>query len=297
MLKTFLLAGSLFMTLPLQAAISVQDDAGRTVTLEQPARRIISLAPHVTEQLFAIGVGDRIIGAVDYSDYPEQAKTLPRVGGYSRLDLERILALNPDLVVGWKSGNDARQLTRLQQLGLKVYLSEPRHLDDIASGMERLGKLSGAVKQAAEVAETFRRGIASLRKQHQGVTLLRVFYQIWNRPLMTVNGKHLISDVISLCGGDNIFANVDSLTPSVSEESVLAANPQVIIVSGMGSERPEWLDDWRRWPQLAAVKNKQLYVIPPDIIQRATPRLLQGAERMCQLLDTARATQNRDSSH
>jgi len=292
MLKPFFIACLLFLAWPLQAAVTVQDDAGRSVTLEKPARRIISLAPHVTEQLFAIGAGERIVGAVDYSDYPEAAKELPRVGGYSRLDMERIFALRPDLIVGWKSGNDARQLERLQQLGLKVFLSEPRHLDDIANDMERLGKLSGVPKAASAAADKFRNSIEVLRKEHQAAKRLRVFYQIWNRPLMTVNGKHLISDVISLCGGNNVFAYIDNLTPSVSEEAVLTANPQVIIVSGMGSERPEWLDDWRRWPQLTAVKNKQLYVIPPDIIQRATPRLLQGAERMCQLLDRARAAQD-----
>jgi len=292
MLKRLLLAGLLIISIPLQAAVTVQDDAGRTVTLKQPARRIISLAPHVTEQLFAIGAGARIIGAVDYSDYPEQAKALPRVGGYSRLDLERILALQPDLIVGWQSGNDARQLERLQQLGLTMYLSEPRHLDDIASDMERLGQLSGVARQAAAAAARFRTGIAALRDRHQGGMPLRVFYQIWNRPLMTVNGKHLISDVINLCGGDNIFADIGNLTPTVSVEAVLAANPQVIIASGMASERPEWLNEWRHWPQLAAVRNKQLYVIPPDIIQRATPRLLQGAERMCQQLDTARGAQD-----
>jgi iron complex transport system substrate-binding protein len=269
--------------------VTVKDDSGRTIQLAETAGRIVSLAPHVTEQLFAIGVGERIVGAVDYSDYPEQARALPRVGGYSRLDLERILALEPDLVVGWQSGNDTRQLERLRQLGLKVYLSEPRHLEDIASNMERLGKLSGVAQQAGAAAVQFRQGLVALRAQHQDVTRLRVFYQIWNRPLMTVNGEHLINDVITLCGGDNVFAAIDTLTPSVSEEAVLAADPQVIIASGMGKARPEWLDDWLRWPQLTAVKNKQLYVIPPDIIQRATPRLLQGAERMCRLLDAARA--------
>jgi len=288
MVKPLLLVCSLLVSLSLQAAVSVQDDAGRTVSLAQPAQHIVSLAPHVTEQLFAIGAGERIVGAVDYSDYPEPAKMIPRVGGYSRLDLERILALQPDLVVGWQSGNDARQLERLQQLGIAVYLSEPRHLADIVSNMERLGRLSGVAQQADAAAARFRQGITALRAQHRDAARLRVFYQIWNRPLMTVNGEHLISDVINLCGGDNIFAAIDTLTPTVSEEAVLAADPQVIIASGMAAERPEWLDEWRRWPQLSAVKNKQLYVIPPDIIQRATPRLLQGAERMCQLLDAAR---------
>lgn len=288
MLIRLLLVCSLFISLPLSAAITVQDDAGRVVSLEQPARRIISLAPHITEQLFAIGAGDFVIGAVDYSDYPEQAKALPRVGGYSRLDMERILALQPDLVVGWRSGNDVRQLDWLQELGVTVYVSEPRHLDDIASNMERLGKLSGVLEEANTAATQFRDKITGLRGQHKNAGSVRVFYQIWNRPLMTVSAKHLINDVISLCGGVNVFADINTPTPTVSEEAVIMSNPEVIIASGMAAERPEWLDDWRRWSELAAVKRGHLYVIPPDIIQRATPRLLHGAERICELLDKAR---------
>jgi iron complex transport system substrate-binding protein len=277
------------LSLPLSAALSVEDDTGRTVTLPAAATRIISLAPHVTEQLFAIGAGGLVVGAVAYSDYPEQAKAIPRVGGYSRLDLERILALEPDLVVGWHSGNDARQLERLAALGLNVYLSEPRRLDDIASSMLRLGILAGVAEQAAAQAARFRSGITELRRRHQAATRQRVFYQIWNQPLMTVNGEHLINDVITLCGGENIFAGIKTLTPAVSKEAVLAADPEVIIASGMARERPEWLDEWREWPQLKAVQHNHLYVVPPSIIQRATPRLLLGAERLCRQLDAARA--------
>jgi iron complex transport system substrate-binding protein len=284
MLKRLSLLLLLLCSLPLQAAVTVVDDTGRRLSLARPAERIVSLAPHITEQLFAVGAGGKIVGAVEYSDYPEQAKAIPRVGGYSRLDLERILALKPDLVVAWQSGNDVRAIERLQALGLRVYLSEPRHLPDIADSLEKLGVLAGVPEEASRQAGEFRQRLAALRQQNAGQAPRTLFYQIWNRPLMTVSSRHLINDVITLCGGRNVFADLDALTPTVSTEAVLAADPQVIIASGMGTERPEWLDEWKRWPQLQAVKNHQLFVIDPNLIQRATPRLLQGAERMCRFL-------------
>lgn len=284
MLKKWMLLTLCCCSLPLQAEVTVQDDAGRNVHIPQAATRIVSLAPHLTEQLFAIGAGEKIVGAVDYSDYPEAAKAIPRVGGYSRLDLERILVLKPDLVVAWQSGNDARAVERLQDLGLTVYVSEPRHLPDIADSMVRLGTLAGVPEKGRQQAEAFRQHLDALRHQFQGEIKRTVFYQIWNQPLMTVSGRHLINDVITLCGGRNIFADLEVLTPNVSLEAVLAANPEVIIASGMGKERPEWLNEWKRWPHLSAVKNSRLFVIDPNIIQRATPRLLLGAEKMCGFL-------------
>jgi iron complex transport system substrate-binding protein len=278
-------------SLPLRAELAVTDDSGRELQLARPAQRIISLAPHITEQLYAVGSGAELVGAVEYSDYPEAAKRLPRVGGYSRLDLEAILALRPDLVVGWLSGNDNRQLERLEQLGIPVYRSEPRELADIASGLRRLGILSGHREEAAARADGFEQTLAQLRAAHHGQRPVRVFYQIWNRPLMTINGAHLISDVIRLCGGENVFAGLPALTPVVSEEAVIAVDPDIIIASGMGEARPEWLDEWRRWQGLRAVRNGRLRFIPPDLLQRATPRLLQGAERLCRMLEQARAEQ------
>lgn len=284
LLSRCLLMIALTLSLPLRAEVSVQDDAERTVTLPQPAQRIISLAPHITEQLYAVGAGGQLVGAVDYSNYPEAASKLPRVGGYSRLDLEAILALQPDLVVGWKSGNDARQLERLGQLGIKVYLSEPRELADIASSLRRLGILSGHREQGEAQAGHFIQTLKRLSAMNRDRPTVRVFYQIWNRPLMTINGEHLISDVIRLCGGVNVFAEQPALTPTISEEAVIAADPDIIVASGMGEARPEWLDEWRRWSRLKAVRNNQLQFIPPDLLQRATPRLLQGAERLCTMI-------------
>lgn len=265
-------------------AVEVIDDVGNRVALATPAKRIISLAPHLTEQLFAIGAGEYIVGAVDYSDYPEAAKTIPRVGSYTNFDMERILSLNPDLVVGWRSGNHPQQLARLEEMRITVYRSEPLHLEDIASGMLKLGELTGKSEQAGEQAESFRQKLAWLREATQGRSTRAVFYQIWNQPLMTVSGDDLINEVISLCHGSNVFAEMPTPNPKVSKEAVIAANPEVIIASGMGQARPEWLDEWRKWPQLKAVEQKRLYVIDPSIIQRATPRLLAGAEVMCRFI-------------
>ncbi len=272
-----------------RAGVTVVDDTGATITLAQPAQRIVSLAPHTTELLFAVGAGKQIVGAVDYSDYPEAAKLIPRVGGYSGFDLERVVMLKPDLVVAWRSGNTNAAVEKLQQLGLKVYLSEPRALDDVATNLERLGTLAGHATAGRQAAADYRNELKQLQQRYAGATKVRLFYQIWNSPLMTINGQHLIGRVIDLCGGQNIFASLPTLAPQVDLEAVLLANPEAIIASGMGYDRPEWLDEWQRWPELAAVKSGTIFVIHPDIINRHSPRILKGAAQMCDQLQAVRA--------
>lgn len=271
-----------------RADIAADDDAGRTVTLDHPARRVVSLAPHVTELLYAAGAGGYVVGAVDYSDYPEAAKRIPRVGSYTGLDLEAIVALRPDLVVAWQSGNPPAQVERLRALGLAVYVSEPRHIEDVATNIERLGRLAGTTDAALRAARAFRQRHEALRRRYAARPAVTVFYQIWDRPLMTVNGKQLISDVIRLCGGRNVFADLPILAPTVDVEAVLAADPEAIVASGAGAARPEWFDAWRRWPQLKAVRRDNLFVVPPDVLQRHGPRILDGAEHLCADLETAR---------
>ncbi len=283
---SFLLA-ALFVA-PTFAEVRVTDDLGQTVVLAQPARRIVSLAPHVTEMLFAAGAGAHVVGAVQYSDYPEAAQRIPRVGGYTSLDLEAIVALRPDLIVTWKSGNPAPQVEKLRDLGFAVYVTEPRRIEDVPRDVESLGQLAGTVADARKAAGTFRARHESLRRRYSGRPPVDVFYQIWDRPLMTVNDEHLISDVLRLCGGRNVFASLPVLAPKVDVEAVLAADPEAIVASGMGEARPEWLDTWRRWPQLRAVRHNDLFFIPPDLIQRHTPRILDGAERLCAALEQAR---------
>ncbi|QID19184.1 cobalamin-binding protein [Nitrogeniibacter mangrovi] len=270
------------------AAIDVVDDMGDTVHLDAPARRIVSLAPHLTELIYAAGAGERLVAAVEYSDYPPKAKALPRIGSYTNADLEAVVAQHPDLVVSWRSGNPPTQIERLRALGIPVYVNEPRDLDAVAHTLRQIGRLAGTGAVADAAADAFEARQAALRTRYASQAPVGVFYQIWDQPLMTINGQHLISAVIRLCGGRNVFADLDLLAPKIGVESVLVADPEVIVASGMGEARPEWLDAWRRWPQLTAVKRDNLFFIPPELIQRHTPRILDGATRLCEQLDTAR---------
>ena len=275
------------------AAISVTDDSGATVTLAAPAQRVISLAPHVTELLYAAGGGPKMVGAVSYSDYPPEAKQLPRVGDNKALDLERIVALKPDLIVVWRHGNAQRQLDRLRELHVPLFFSEPRRLDDIAVSLMKLGRLLGTSAKADAAAAAYRDDIARLRARYAKRPSVSVFYQVWDRPLMTLNGEHMISDVIALCGGRNVFADLQPLVPTVSTEAVLAANPEAIVTAAPGVTRPDaalpQLDTWRAWPHLAAVANDNLFAIDGDLIDRPAPRIAQGARQLCEDLELARS--------
>ncbi|HEC20554.1 MAG TPA: cobalamin-binding protein [Gammaproteobacteria bacterium] len=279
----------LMLCLPMaQASVSVKDDAGNTVTLAKPAQRIISLAPHVTELLYAAGAGNRLVGAVEYSDYPEAAKSLPRVGSYNAVDLERIIALKPDLVVVWQSGTLKGSVQKLRQMGVPVFASEPQTLEDIAQNLRRLGQLAGTDKTASAAAERFLTGLNRLRARYGHSEPVSVFYQVWQQPLMTIGGRHMISQVIELCGGRNIFAGLSALAPRVSLESVLAKNPQVIVGGGVTENNPQWKEYWQQWPQIRAVKNSHVYSVNPDLLQRQTPRILLGAEVLCEQLEQVR---------
>jgi len=277
---------------PVLAEIAVKDDAGQVVRLAQPARRIVSLSPHITENLFAIGAGERVVGTVEFSNYPEAAKRIPLVGGYEKLDLEAVAALRPDLVLAWESGNIASHVTKLKGIGLPVVVTEARHIEDVPADLERLGALTGA-GEARAVAAKFRERLAALRARYGERSKVRVFYQVWNQPLMTVGGGQIISDAIRLCGGENVFAALKPMAAAVTVEAVLAADPETIVASGMGDARPEWLDEWRRWPSLTAVARDNLFFVHPDHLQRHTLRILDGIERLCQHLETARSRRPR----
>ena len=270
------------------AEVSVRDDTGASIKLAQPAQRIISLTPHITELLFAIGAGNRIVGAVDYSDYPEAAKRIPRIGGYANLDLEAIVALKPDLVIAWESGNSAAHIAKLRQLHVPIYTTQANRIEEVATTLERLGTLSGNTDSARKVATQFRTRLSALKEKYSSRPKVRTFYQIWKDPLMTVGGLQVISNLIQLCGGENVFASLQTMAPQVSVEAVIAANPNAIIASGMDESRPEWLDDWKRWPKINAVARDNLFFIPPDLVQRHTPRILDGAERLCTALEVVR---------
>ena len=289
MIRAALLLLAALLTAPLQAQpLRLLDDSGHEVVLERPAQRIVSIAPHITELLFAAGAGDRIVGVDEHSDYPAAAQKLPRIGRHASLDLEAIVALQPDLVIGWASGNRMPQLARLADLGIPLYLNEIRDIDDIATSIETMGRLTGSTG-AAGVAARLRARADAIAARPQPRLRLSVFYQIWERPLMTVNGAHLISQAIDLCGGYNVFADLPTLAPTVGIESVLAADPQVIFAAGSSAQNPGWLTHWRQWSKLAAVRSDNLFALNPDIVQRPTPRFLDGVEAMCDALDAARS--------
>ncbi len=273
--------------------IAVRDDEGATVRLARPAQRIVTLAPHLVETLYAAGAGEQLVGTVDFSNYPAAAQKKIRVGGYAQLDLEAIVAQKPDLVIAWQSGNAPAAIARLRALGLTVYVSQLNRIDDVAGEIERFAVLAGTNAVGKGAAASLRSRLAALRKRYSGRPTVRTFYQIWQQPLMTVGGGQIISSVIRLCGGDNVFGALTALAPTVTVEAVIAANPEAIVASGMGEARPEWLDDWRHWTTMTAVARDNLFFVPPDLIQRHTPRLLDGAERLCQHLDTARSRRPR----
>lgn len=273
---------------PVATSVTVRDDGGREVQLSQPARRIISLAPFLTELVFAAGGGDLLVGVSAHSDYPEPATMLPRVGDAYGLDLERLVSLRPDLVLAWASGNGATQIERLRQLGLTVYVSEPQRLRDIESTLQRIGVLTARQPSAHASAAAFRSAIGVLRARYAGQPTVRVFYELWHQPWITVGGAHFISDVIALCGGYNVFADVNELAPVVDIEAIVARDPQVILVGAEASRADSARQRWQRWAHASAVRDGHVYVVPPELLQRQTTRVVEGATRACELIARAR---------
>lgn len=280
--------GLLALAGPLRAEPCVMDDAGREVCLEAPAQRIVALSPGVTELLYAAGAGERLVGAVSFSDYPPEADDLPRVGSYDRLDLEALLALDPDLVVAWSGGNPEQQLERLPTLGVPVFFSDADDFAAIAANLARFGELAGSEAEGQAAATRLRDEVAELRDRYAKADPVRVFYQVWESPLMTVNGEHWISQALALCGGVNLFAEQSSLVPRIGREAVLTRDPEAIITGGMGKADSTWLEAWHDFPDMTAVQRGNLFFVNPDLVQRATPRLVQGTRDICRHLEVVR---------
>lgn len=275
---------------PVCAEVVVMDDAGRVVRLHAPAQRIVSLAPHTTELLFAAGAGARVVGVSAFSDYPAAARNLPLLSGGVRMDIERVLALRPDLAVGWQSGNARADLEKLAALGIPVFFAEPQRLDTVPDTLLRLGRLAGSESEAQAAAALYREELARLRARYQGRRPVRVFFEIAMQPLMTLSHAHLASDVLALCGGRNVFAASDLIAPEVSVEAVMLQDPDAILFSDELGTAESVRDWWRERVALRAVRANLVYSIPGALVLRQTPRVLQGARRTCEVLDTARAT-------
>lgn len=287
-LSAVLLSTLLWWSEHVVAAVSVADDTGQTVALTAPAGRIVSLAPHITENIFAAGAGERLVAVSDYSDFPEAAQRLPRVSASGEINLEALLALRPDLVVGWESAGYREQLLRLKQFGVAVFISEPRQLDALASTIERLGVLAGTSEVAMTTANQLRQRIVELRQQYAHKPRVTVFYQLWNQPLMTIGASHIINDALRLCGAVSVFADVSGLAPVVDWETAVLRNPALVVFSTGEQDTQAWHAQWAAWPNVDAVRHGAIQEIPSDWINRATPRMVDGVERLCRHVDAAR---------
>jgi len=273
-----------------RADLTVTDDAGRTLRLPGPAQRIVSLAPHATELLFAAGAGDHVVGVSAFSDYPEAARLLPQISGGVRMDIERVVALKPDLAIGWLGGNARSDLDKIQSFGIPVFIAEPRKLDALPNTLINIGRLAGTQATAQRAARAYRAKLAQLRAQYRGRRPVRVFVEIATQPLITLNYKHLVNDVLALCGGRNIFAAADLIAPDVSIESVVLEEPDAILFSdelGTVKAMRRW---WSEQADLAAARAGRVYSFPAALTLRQTPRVLDGARQVCTTLDAVRAS-------
>jgi iron complex transport system substrate-binding protein len=269
-----------------QAAITVKDDAGLAVTVARPALRVVSMAPSVTELLFAAGGGNQIVGAVNYSDYPEAAKRIPRIGSNREIDMELLISLKPDLIVAWRHNSSERQIEMVRRLGIPVYQSDAQTLDSIPDGVLRLGRLLGTDAAAKATATQLREQLADLRAKYANRAPVRTFYQVWDRPLYTLSGKHILTDAMKLCGGENIFDKLTVTAPIVSVESVLQANPEAIIATA--EKNYGGVELWKPYGTLAAVRSNNLFTLDGHLLNRAGPRMVQGTAAMCEVLEQAR---------
>ncbi len=284
MSRWFYLFLGLLLALPAQAdAIRVRDDAGQTLEFRHPPQRIISLTPHLTELLFAVGAGAQVVGVDSASDYPAVAQSLPRVGDYSRINFERILALKPDLVLVWMGGNRAADIHALKKLGLPVLHTQATQLKDVARLSRLIGKASGHAGQGEAAARDFTTRLAALQVKLPSRPPVKVFYQVWDRPLITVGGTHWISDALTLCGAHNVFAELRALSPAVSLEAVLQRSPELIV---SGTDAPDMRRQWQRYASLPAVTNQAFARLDADRLHRLTPRLIEGVAELCAAVAT-----------
>lgn len=274
-----------------QAAITLSQPDGETLRLDSPAQRIITLAPNLAELVFAAGAGGRLVAVGAYSDYPPEAQDIAEIGDAFRIDLERVLSLQPDLVIAWPSGNPQAALQKLTELGVAVWQVEITRPEQIADVVEAIALAAGTESVGQPAAQELRQRLATLIETNADKAPLDFFYQIASQPLYTVNGEHIISRSMAVCGGSNIFADLPTLAPQISRESVIQANPPVMIAGEIPGQ-PDALTAWLQWPAMAAVQNRSFIYIPVDNISRAGPRLLEGIELACQRFDEIRAAQS-----
>jgi vitamin B12 transport system substrate-binding protein len=255
---------------------------------KKPKQRIVALAPHIVEMLFDIGAGDKIVGTVEYADFPDAALDIPRVGSYHGMQIEKLLALNPDLVIVWKSGNSQSDIDKMKRLGLKVVFSNPKDIEDVATELRYFGELSGNQEQAETVALAYEKRLKKLRVENKAKQSIPVFYQLWSEPMMTINGTTWINQLVEVCQGENVFKSNPTPYPKISTENVIVAQPHLIILPDENSDKPQPIINWQKWPEIPAVKNNKFIHVDADLLHRFSTRMLSGIEDMCEKIDQLR---------
>lgn len=268
------------------APLVVSDDAGQRVTLLHAPLRIVSLAPGATEMLFAAGVGDRLVATVNFSNEPAAARSVPRIGDVTAVDMERLVAIHPDLVVAWPGGGNPAQLERITQLGIPIYRQQVNRLSDLPASLRRLGALGASPDIAQQAADALQKELARIAGEYGGTPGKHptVLLEVWNRPIYTVGGAQVMSDALALCGARNVFADLKELGPVIDTEAVIARNPDIIVAAAPPGEAASWLAEWRRFPSLAAVRNGRLVAFEDQALSRLGPSVVPATEALCKAL-------------
>jgi iron complex transport system substrate-binding protein len=269
-------------------SLTVTDDAGRRVTLPQVPQKIISIAPGATEMLFAAGAGSRVIATVEFSDEPAEAREVPRIGDSNAIDVERVVALRPDVVVVWDGGSSVGQVAQLERLGIPLYREKVRRLSELAPSLRRLGALADTGAVAERAARDIETRLAGLASQFGGRSPITVLLQVWNRPIYTVGGSQMMTDSLHLCGARNIFADLKIQGPAVDMEAIIARNPEVIVAVAPPGVAHEWLEEWKRFTSLRAVRNDALIPFEDQRLSRLGPSAVGGTEALCKAIDAKR---------
>ncbi|MBV9345206.1 MAG: ABC transporter substrate-binding protein [Gammaproteobacteria bacterium] len=276
----------LLFVLPAAAlARTVTDDLGRAVPVPEPPLRIVSLTPGSTELLFAAGAGSSVIATVEYSDEPVAARRVPRIGDAAAVDMERLVALHPDVVIAWAAGGNPAQREKIAALHIAVYEQQVLRLADIPAAVRRLGSLAGTAAAAQPAAATMEARLAALRRAHPlNGPRPSVLLQVWNRPVYTVGGRHLMSDALTLCGARNVFADLTEPGPVVDTESIIARDPDIIIAAAPTGEGASWVADWRKLRALRAVRTGRVAAFEDQALSRLGPSVIGATEALCATL-------------
>lgn len=287
LLASLFASAALVSAFPAAAQLSIRDDMNRALILKQPAKRVVTLAPFLTEMLFAAGAGDLAVGVDEHSDYPPEVLAVPKLATGAGLSLDRIAKLKPDLVLAWRDGIKREVVEAMTAHGTSVYVASARQLEDVPRLLLTIAQLTG--RDATQAASDFESKIDKLRRDNANKPRLTAFMEIWNRPLTTVSGEHFLTEALGICKAENVFSDRTGIAPKVSWEDLLAKDPQVIISAGSASTAREFRSNWQMRSSMGAVKGQRMLFIADETISRPTPRTPEGIAKLCAELDNVRA--------